>query len=394
MSSNHFQTIVVGAGALGAATAYWLAARGQKDVLVLEQFELGHSNGSSEDHSRIIRHSYHSSTYGRLTQAAYDNWSKLERTSGQRVLFKTGGLDIAVEGTPGVHSVEAYRRTLTENGHDFERLTKSELLRRWPQWNIEDEVRATYQKDSGILDIRRACQTHIALAQGLGVIFKANTAVRDIESSSSGVTIHTDSDVFTADHVVLCAGAWTDVLLDNLGRTWNTKISQEQVSYFATSAIKEFSIGNFPLWVWHGPTMFYGFPVYGEVAIKVSRDVTGRWVTPETRTHEPIAEETQLLSSFIKEKLPAALGRELYSKTCMYDLTPDRDFILDFLPGHPRVAVGQGAGHAAKFSGLIGEILSELVITGRSQYPIKAFKADRPALIDPTLQLEDFAMRE
>lgn len=169
---------------------------------------------------------------------------------------KPGGLDIAVEGTPGVHSVEAYRRTLTENGHDFERLTKSELLRRWPQWNIEDEVRATYQKDSGILDIRRACQTHIALAQGLGVIFKANTAVRHIESSLSGVTIRTDSDVLTADHVVLCAGAWTDVLLDNLGRTWNTKISQEQVTYFATSAIKEFSIGNFPMWVWHGPTMF------------------------------------------------------------------------------------------------------------------------------------------
>lgn len=56
--------------------------------------------------------------------------------------------------------------------------------------------------------------------------------------------------------------------------------------------------------------------------------------------------------------------------------------------------MGQGEGHAAKFSGLIGEILSELVITGRSQYPIKAFRADRPALIDPTLQLEDFAMRE
>lgn len=297
MSSNDVQTVVVGAGAIGSATAHWLAERGQDDVLVLEQWALGHANGGSEDHSRIIRHSYHNSTYGRLTRAAYDSWARLE-----------------------------------------------------------------------------------------------HTAARRLESFDGGVRVHTDTGSHTADHVVVATAWWTDDLLHDLGQTWRTTISQEQVCYFATPAIKDFSIGRFPLWVWHGEVVYYGFPVYGEVAIKVSRDVTGNFVTQQTRTHEPSAEETEFLAAFVRSHLPTGAGRELYSKTCVYDMPPDRDFIIDALPGHPRIIVGNGAGHAAKFSGWFGEVLSELVVDGRSSHPIEAFRADRPQLVDPAFT-PAFALR-
>src|SRR5687767_4533574 len=92
VGANSHQTIVVGAGAIGTAAAYWLTEHGQTNVLAIEQFELGHGNGASEDHSRIIRHSYHNSTYGRLTAPAYDNWARLEGRSGQQLVFPTGGL--------------------------------------------------------------------------------------------------------------------------------------------------------------------------------------------------------------------------------------------------------------------------------------------------------------
>nr|WP_314840824.1 N-methyl-L-tryptophan oxidase [uncultured Microbacterium sp.] len=382
--TEHFQTIVVGGGALGSAAAYWLSDGGQRDVLVLEQFELGHSRGGSEDHSRIIRHSYHNSDYGRLTQAAYDNWAEVEQRSGQQLVFPTGGLDIAVNGTPGVDSVLRYRQTLAENGHDFETLDTARLLERFPQWNIEEDVTATFQKDSGILDIRRSRQVHVALAEGNGVVFRENTPVRSLETFDGGVRVVTDDEVFTADHVVVTTASWTDDLLGPLGQTWRTAVSQEQVVYWATPHVKEFSIGQFPLWVWHSPEMFYGFPVYGEVAIKVSRDMTGDFVTADTRSFEPSIAETEKLAAFVRERLPRAMGRQLYAKTCLYDMPPDRDFILDRLPGHPRIIVGNGAGHAAKFSGLLGSILAELVIDGRSRHPIEAFRADRPGLTDPT----------
>ena len=90
--------IVVGAGALGSAAAYWLTRSGATDVLVLEQYGLGHGLGASEDHSRIIRHAYHSSVYTALTQAAYDAWAEIEGETGLQLVVKTGGLDLAVAG--------------------------------------------------------------------------------------------------------------------------------------------------------------------------------------------------------------------------------------------------------------------------------------------------------
>jgi hypothetical protein len=77
-----YSHIVVGAGGLGTAAAYWLAKSGCRDVLVLEQFELGNGRGASEDHSRIIRHSYHSADYTALTPAAYESWTSSRRRPG------------------------------------------------------------------------------------------------------------------------------------------------------------------------------------------------------------------------------------------------------------------------------------------------------------------------
>jgi len=129
--------------------------------------------------------------------------------------------------------------------------------------------------------------------------------------------------------------------------------------------------------------VFYGFPVYGEVAVKAARGMTGRFVTQQTRSFEPDPAETDLVASFLRERLPGAVGPELYSKTCVYDMPPDRDFIIDRVPGHPQITVGIGAGHAAKFASLLGKILADLATGGRTAYPIAAFRAGRPALTDP-----------
>jgi len=59
-----FEYVVVGLGGIGSAAAYWLARRAGGDVLGLEQFALGHDQGASEDHSRIIRLTYHTTHIG------------------------------------------------------------------------------------------------------------------------------------------------------------------------------------------------------------------------------------------------------------------------------------------------------------------------------------------
>lgn len=379
--------VVIGAGALGSAAAYRLTRRGVPGVVVLEQFALGHDRGASEDHSRIIRRTYHSEAYAPLTQPMFDAWSEVEEECGLQLVTTTGGLDLAVAGTPGAAELDNYRRTLLATpGVGYEDLTAAEVRRRWPQWRIPDEAVGLFQADAGILDIRRATAAHIALARRRGADFRPNTVVTGLTPYESHVVVHTGSDDIAADSVTICAASWTEKLLPSLGLDWRIALSQEQVSYFATPNVREFVPERFPVWAWHGNDLMYGFPVYGEVAVKLGRDMTGRWITSDTRSYEPSADETERLRVFLSERLPAALGPELVSKTCVYDMPADRDFVIDTVPGHPRIAIAIGAGHAGKFAALIGDILAEFAVDGTSRRPIEAFRADRPALADPDFQ--------
>ncbi|MGH8574730.1 MAG: FAD-dependent oxidoreductase, partial [Gammaproteobacteria bacterium] len=192
--------------------------------------------------------------------------------------------------------------------------------------------------------------------------------------------------VFSADHLVLAAGAWTNSLLNQLGIDWPLTVTQEQVTYFATPNLREFAPDRFPIWIWRAPEEFYGFPIYGEVATKAGQDVGGEEVTAATRTFEPNLSTKERLIRFLETYIPRFLGPELYTKTCLYTMPPDRHFVIDAVPGHPRITVAVDAGHAFKFATLIGRILSQLVVDGRTEYPIQPFRADRPALTDPTFR--------
>jgi sarcosine oxidase len=56
------------------------------------------------------------------------------------------------------------------------------------------------------------------------------------------------------------------------------------------------------------------------------------------------------------------------------------------VPGHPRITVGIGAGHAAKFGNLLGHILSDITLYDKTAFPVEPFRADRPALNDPSYE--------
>jgi sarcosine oxidase len=109
-------------------------------------------------------------------------------------------------------------------------------------------------------------------------------------------------------------------------------------------------------------------------------------VTADTRTFEPNERVRENLRSFLERYIPGSVGPELYTKTCLYDMPPDREFVLGRLPDAPQISVFNGAGHGFKFAGLAGKILSELAIHGETRYPIEAFRVDRPALTDPAYE--------
>lgn len=378
-----YEYVVVGCGGLGSAAAYRLAREGGSEVLALEQFHLGHDNGASQDHSRIIRLSYHDPAYTALTPATFTAWAEVEEESGVQLVVKTGGLDLAEAGSP---SVNDYAAAMTAAGIPFEDLSADEAMRRWPQWRLREEDRVLFQDTAGLVDARKANATHIALARAHGATVLDNTPVRELRPSGDGVDVVTDDAIFHAGRVVVAADAWTNQVLASVGVEWPLTITQEQVTFWATPHLRQFAPDRFPIWIWHGED-FYGFPVYGEVATKAGVDVGGEAVTTDTRTFEKNPLAHARLVAFLEERLPDSLGPELYTRTCLYTMPPDRNFTIDFVPGHPQIVVAQGAAHAFKFAALIGQIVSDLAVRGQSSYPIGAFSAGRAALTDPAFEV-------
>jgi sarcosine oxidase len=263
-------------------------------------------------------------------------------------------------------------------------MDSAEVMRRWPQWRLDETIKGIFQPDGGLVDAARGLATHVRLARGRGACILEHQPVTGIRPRADGVEVSTEEATYACRSLVLTGGAWTSRLLAMVGRKLPLTVTQEQVTYFATPDRETFAPERFPIWIWHAPDCFYGFPVYGEPGCKVAQDLGGEEVTVETRTFDANPAALARVEAFLSRHLPGALGPILYTKTCLYTLSPDRDFILDRLPEYPQISMVIGCGHAYKFASLIGKILCQFARRGETEYAIPMCRLDRPALTDPT----------
>jgi len=375
-----WRVIVVGLGGIGSGAAYWLARRFGPDVLGLEQFELGHTNGASQDHSRIIRYSYHTPAYVRLAFGAYDAWRAVEAEAGEALVIRTGGLDLWPPGA--AIPMADYRSSLAAVGVPFEAFDEHEVMRRWPVFRLEPGTQAIFQADGGIAAAARGNAAHQRLARAHGATLLERQRVAAVVPQADGAVVVelADGSSLQAQDVVMATDAWTADLLRPLGVDLPLTVTQEQVTYFACPDPALFAPERFPVWIWMDDPSFYGFPVFGEAGPKVAQDVGGRAVTAATRDFAPDEAAAARVRDFLARHLPAALGPPIRTRTCLYTLTPDRDFVVDHVPGAPHVLVMLGAAHAFKFASHLGRVAAELVADGRTTADLAAFRLDRPIL--------------
>jgi sarcosine oxidase len=373
-----YEYIVVGLGGIGSGAAYWLARRAGAEVLGLEQFEIGHVRGASQDHSRIIRLSYHTPAYVRLAQQAYQAWAQLEADLGDKLLVRTGGIDFAPRDA--VISMDSYANSLHACAIPFERLDAAEIMRRWPVFRLSDDIHGLYQADSGIVPAAKCNSAHLRLARAHGAVLRENAPVTEIRSVGGELEVIAGQTPYRCRRLILATDAWSNQMLAHFGMKLPLTVTQEQVTYFATPYLADFQPDRFPVWIWLNEPCFYGFPAYGEMATKAAQDAGGEEITLDTRTFEPNPKPLHRVQDFLAQYLPAALGPILYTKTCIYTMPPDRDFVIDALPGHPNAFIAIGAGHAFKFASLIGKILGDLAMDGTTPSDLEPFKFDRPIL--------------
>ena len=375
---RNYEYVVLGLGGFGSAAAYWLSRRAGADVLGLEQFELGHVRGESQDHSRIIRLSYHTPAYVELAKHAYRAWAELETDSGEQVILKTGGLDFA----PRVSAIplSEYSGSMDAAGVPYEALDADEIMRRWPQFRLSDDIHGLFQPESGIAMAARANATHQRMAREQGATLLDRTPIESIRPSNGDIHITAGGTDFSCRKLITAAGSWSNRALAPFGIQLPLRVTQEQVTYFATSRPDDFQPGRFPIWIWIDDPCFYGIPIFGEKGPKVGQHAGGQEVTADTRTFEPDPAALERVQAFLLQYVPTALGPIIYTKSCLYTLTPDRDFVLDTIPGHPNALIAIGGGHGFKFASLIGRTLSELAIDGSTERNIDPFRIGRPIL--------------
>lgn len=382
--SARYDVVVVGLGALGSATAWQLARRGRR-VLGLERFALGHDRGASHDTSRILRHSYHTPAYVRLTQQAYADWALLERDSGEQLVTRVGGLDLFPPG--GAIPVDDYTGSLAAVGIEHELLDVDEVGRRWPQLRLPGGTVTLHQADASIVPAGRGTRVMQERARHHGAELRDHVRVRGVDDRGAhGVRVRTDAGEVDADAVVVTADAWVGEVLEGLDVRLPVETTLEQVTYFAPEHPEELAPGRLPLWIWMDDPCYYGFPTYGpgsgQVTVKAAQDCGGPVVDPETRGSDPDPVMEERLAAHLARMLPGS-GRPVRSLRCQYTLTPDRDLVVSAVPGHERVVVGLGAAQGFKFAPTLGRLLGDLATDGATTTDLSDYRLDRPGLTDP-----------
>jgi sarcosine oxidase len=317
----------------------------------------------------------------RLTREAYDDWAWLEDESGERLVTVVGGLDLFPPdcAIPRLDYVGSMR----EVGIEFEELDAAEIRRRWPVFEPPAGTRGLFQSRGAIVPAARGTAAMQRLASARGAALLGSTAVTGVEDHGSYLAVETPGSSYTCRGVVVCADAWTNYVLARLGVAIPLTVTLEQPTYFQPTDPGPFT--DMPLWIWMDEPSYYGFPCYGESTIKAAQDCGGPVVDPDHRTSDPDPEMLDRLAAFVGSLLPCS-GRPVRSLRCQYTLTPDRDFVLAPVPGHPSVVVGLGSAHGFKFGPTFGRILADLATTGETSSDVSGFGFDRPGLTDPAYE--------
>ncbi len=380
---HEFEFIVIGAGAAGASAAYQLAKRG-KSVLLLEQYAIGHDRGASQGHSRIFRFAYDSLDYAKMAMRSLVSWRNLEADAGLKLLTMTGGLDV---GAAGAASLEATAEGMSSAGASFERLTSSDLMQRFPQWHVPEHWVALHSQDAGILNPTHCTEVIVGMARAHGAKVFEHTSVTKLELETN--TVVTSKGSFSADKIIVAAGAWLPELIPNLDL--NLSITLESGVFFRPKNLEMFMPERFPLFIEHRivtPEMerfdaaqAYGFPVYGLPGVKIGLHHSGETVTASNRTFEVSTRTLETLQAWMLEHLPDAAGEIIHAKTCLYSNTNNHDFLIDwhsaFNPqGSSDVLIASPcSGHGFKFAPFMGELLADMVMGQANAFQLERFGA-------------------
>jgi monomeric sarcosine oxidase len=362
MSDTTFDVAVVGAGVFGAWTA-WHLTRAGKHVLLVDAYGPANARASSAGESRIIRMGYGpDEIYTRWSQRALGLWQEFFARTGQPLFHRTGVLWLARDN-------DAYAKqsleTIGRCGVRYERLGRSELEKRFPEFSLEGVDWGLFEPESGALMARRAVQAVVADAMKSGCEYRQAAAKAPTGKGRADAVELSDGSRMAAGAYVFACGPWLGKVFPNL-LAERIFPSRQEVFFFGVPAGNaRFAPPAMPTWIFLADEV-YGLPDLESRGFKIALDRHGERVDPDTHPRVVSAQSAEEVRRYVARRFPALKDAPVVeTRVCQYENTSNGDFLIDRHPEMENVwLVGGGSGHGFKHGPSLGEYVAKRVLEG------------------------------
>ncbi len=368
-----YDVVVVGAGVFGAWTAFHLARRDQR-VLLIDAYGPGNSRASSGGESRIIRMGYGADElYTRWAMRSLAQWKELfAETMGTTPLFhQTGVLWLGNEEYARLNEMTA---VLTRCKVPFESLSSSAIAQRYPQFSSHDLGVGILETESGVLMARRAVSEVVESALSLGVEYR-QTQVTPLSATDSNnsrldaISTKNDEKISAAQFVFAC-GAWLGKISPEILGPRIFPSRQEVFFFGVPPGDSRFSARSLPTWLIQADEV-YGMPDLEWRGFKIAFDSHGERVDPDTQKRLVSVESIERVRNYVAKRFPALANAPIVeTRVCQYENTSNGDFLID---RHPEINnvwfAGGGSGHGFKHGPAFGEYATQQILDGGPTEP-------------------------
>jgi sarcosine oxidase len=383
-----YDSIVVGLGAMGSATAYQLAKHGAK-VLGIDRFTPPHSFGSSHGETRITRQAIgEGEEYVPLALRSYEIWREIEAETGADLLTVTGGLIMSSGKVKRMlHGSESFIGQTVEcaekYGIEHSLLNTQQLAERFPQFGLVGDEEGYFENEAGFLRPENCVQAQLDLAKKYGAEIHFNEKALSFRADKNGVEVTTEKGKYQAEKLIVSTGPWVNEFIQAKD---TFKIYRQVLYWFELKETAEnYLPGNFPIFIWQfnrwADDFIYGFPAADGAGGGLKLAAEQHLVTTDPDNAEMKISEDEIekmYRDYVRERLPGLGARCLKAASCLYTVTPDDGFVIDRHPQHENVLIASPcSGHGFKHSAAVGQILSEMALDDRTSFDIGKFSFKR-----------------
>lgn len=352
---------VIGGGIAGASAACALTKRGAK-VELFEQFELLHDHGSSHGPTRLFRLAYFEHPdYVPLLRMAISQWRAMEAEAKEKLFHQIG---IFMIGAPKGNLISGVRRAASDYGVEIEELSHKDTAKLYPLFHQPDGYDAIFEPEAGFIRADLVLEHLYTMIAERGGVLRPETPVTDWAPAKDGVDVITKDGRERFDRLVIAPGAWGN---DLLKLDMPIKPMRKSLFWIAPGDNTYALENNFPPFAIdrNDGRFFYGFPAIDGDGVKCGEHTGGADLENAFDPALPPRDEADGVKGFLKEFLPGAPREFSNEKKCLYEMSPDGNFVIDTHPADKRVVFAAGlSGHGFKFAPVIGDALADLATSG------------------------------